>query len=139
MTYVFGNEMTINADRERVWRVWTDLPRFPQWDPREQETRLDGPFAVGSTVWSKQKGSPGGDSTITAIEPGHCWTVESPLPGGKLVIDHVVEPAGEGSVKVAKRYEVHGPLTLLFRLYYGPKVRKALSGTFTALEREASA
>lgn len=28
-----------------VWSVWTDIDRFPAWDPREQHNRLDGPFA----------------------------------------------------------------------------------------------
>ncbi|MBV9170866.1 MAG: SRPBCC family protein [Chloroflexi bacterium] len=136
--YEFGDEMTISGDASVVWEVWTDLARFPAWDPREEETRPKGPFAVGTTVWSKQQGSPGGDSTIVAIDPGRCWTVESSLPGGRLRIDHRVEPVGEGKVEVSKWYQVQGPLTLLFRFYYAPRIRNALRRTFAALEREAA-
>jgi hypothetical protein len=65
------------------------------------------------------------------------WTAESPLPGGKLVIDHELEPL-EGGVIARKRYQVHGPLTIIFRLWYGPRVRRALPASFAALEREAA-
>ncbi len=138
MAYVFGDELVIDAEPDWVWDVWTDLASFPRWDPREERTEPRGPFAVGTTVWSKQRGNPGGESIITAIEPHRRWTAESPLPGGRLVIDHLLEPAGAGRVKVAKRYEVHGPLVVLFRLYCGPRVRRALPETFRALQRESA-
>jgi hypothetical protein len=138
MAYVFGDELVVDGDLDQIWDVWTDLASFPRWDPREERTEPRGPFAVGTTVWSKQRGNPGGESTITGIEPRRRWTAESPLPGGRLVIEHVVEPVGPGRVKVAKHYEAHGPLVALFRLYYGPRVRRALPETFRALQREAA-
>lgn len=117
---------------------WGDPDRFLDWDPRELRTTLNGPFAVGSTIESKQKGNPGGTATITVVEPGKRWTVSSPLPGGALVIDHFVEAASSNRVTVTKRYEVTGPLCLLFRLYYGPKVRRAMPASFAALVTEAA-
>jgi Polyketide cyclase / dehydrase and lipid transport len=136
--YVFGGEQTITGDIAAIWAVWTDMPRFPDWDPREEQTRLDGPFQPGTSGYSKQRGNPGGPFTLAAVEPQRRWTVQSALPGGTLIIDHLVEPAGDGKVRVGKRYEVRGPLIPLFRLWYGPRVRRALGGTFTALEREVA-
>ncbi|MEV0408331.1 hypothetical protein [Actinoallomurus sp. NPDC050550] len=136
--YVFGDEKIISGDSAKVWAVWSEVERFPEWDPREMENRLHGPFAPGTSGYSKQRGNPGGPYTITAVEPGRMWTAESPLPGGKLTIDHGLEPIRDGKIRVWKRYEVRGPLILLFRLYYGRKVRRALAGTFTALEQEAA-
>ena len=136
--YSFEASHVIRGDVETVWAVWADPDGFPEWDPREERTELRGPFAAGSTIDSKQKGNPGGVSTITTVEPGRRWSAESPLPGGQLRIDHVVEPAGDGRVRVGKRYDVTGPLTLLFRLYYGPRVLRALPASFAALEAEAA-
>jgi hypothetical protein len=136
--YVFGDEKLISGDIAAIWSAWTDMERFPQWDPREEETRIDGPFAAGMTGYSKQRGNPGGPFRLTIVEPERRWTVESPLPGGKLVIHHLLEPAGESRVKVGKRYEAYGPLVPLFRFWYGPKVRRALGGSFDALETEAA-
>lgn len=136
--YSFTMSQTVAADPADVWRVWTDPDRFPSWDPRELRTHLSGPFAVGSTIESKQKGNPGGSATICDIAEGRRWAVTTPLPGGQLIIDHLVEPADGNRVTVAKRYDVSGPLSVLFRLYYGPKVRRAMPATFTALEGEAA-
>ncbi len=136
--YSFTSARTISGDIDHVWQAWSDPNRFPDWDPRELRTTLNGPFAVGSTIDSKQKGNPGGTATITAVEAGRRWTVSNPLPGGELVIDHLVEAAGSNRVTVTKRYEVTGPLALLFRLYYGPKVRRAMPASFAALETEAA-
>jgi hypothetical protein len=136
--YQFSSEQEIQGDVERLWAVWTDLPLFPEWDPREEQTRPNGPFAEGTTVWSKQKGNPGGEATIIGIEDSRRWTVESALPGGKLVIDHELEPTDSGRVIARKRYAVHGPLSIVFRLWYGPRVRRALPEPFTALEQEAA-
>ncbi|MFC4913900.1 hypothetical protein [Actinomadura gamaensis] len=136
--YVFGDEKVISGDTATVWAVWCDVERFPDWDPREAENRLDGPFGVGTSGYSKQHGNPGGPYTITAVEPERVWTARSPLPGGELTVHHGMEAAGAGKVRVWKRYEVRGPLGPLFRCYYGPKVRRALAGTFAALEREAA-
>ena len=54
------------------------------------------------------------------------------------MINHVLRQVGPGRVEVRKQYDVHGPLTLLFRLWYGPRVRTSLAGTFSALEAEAA-
>jgi hypothetical protein len=136
--YSFGSEMIISGDVAQVWRTWTDMPAFPAWDPREEETRLDGPFEVGTHGWSKQRGNPGGPFTLAAIEPGRAWSSVSPLPGGKLVVGHFLEQLAGGKIRVGKRYDVYGPLTVLFRLYYRRTVTRSLPETFAALQVEAA-
>ncbi len=135
--YEFGAQQTIHGDREAVWATWTDPDRFPEWDPREIRTSLNGPFAVGSTIDSKQKGNPGGVATITEIQPREKWTAESGLPGGKLVIEHLLSEVSDGEMTVSKRYIASGPLSVLFRFWYGPRVCRALPATFSALEAAA--
>ena len=136
--YSFTARQQVSASPQAVWAVWSHPDRFPDWDPREVRTVLHGPFTAGSTIESKQKGNPGGTATITSVDAGRRWALSSPLPGGALVIDHLLEPAEGGGTVVAKRYDVTGPLSLLFRAWYGPRVRRALPATFAALEAEAS-
>ena len=136
--YSFEVTTIVQADPAALWQAWTDMPRFPQWDPREEETRLDGPFAAGTSGWSKQRGNPGGPFTIARIVEGRRWDVTSPLPGGKLDITHEISPLPDGKVQLRKQYDVHGPLTVLFRLHYARKVRKAMPDSFAALVGEAT-
>ncbi|MFT4232022.1 MAG: SRPBCC family protein [Leucobacter sp.] len=135
--YSFSSTATLEAPIEQVWAVWSDPDSFPRWDPREERTELVGPFAAGSTIRSKQRGIPQAEMTLTEVEPGTRWTLRSPLPGGSLTIDHTLTAQGAERTAIAKRYEVTGPFALLFRLYFGPKVRAAMPETFSALEAEA--
>lgn len=138
MRYELDVTAVIHADAAATWSAWTDIDRFPSWDPREQRNRLDGPFAVGTTGSSKQKGAPGGPYTICRIEPGRSWQATSPLPGGALTIDHRVEDLDGGQVRVSKRYVATGPLALAFRCWFGPAIRRAMPASFTALAAEAA-
>jgi hypothetical protein len=115
------------------------MVRYPEWDPREQALRLDGPFEAGTTGWSKQVGPrPGSPFRLVRVEAPNRWTNESPLPGGRLSIDHLLTDRGDGTVHLTKRYEVHGPMQLAFRLIFAHAIRRDTPGTFTALEAETA-
>ncbi|MGV9823925.1 SRPBCC domain-containing protein [Gordonia sp. NPDC003429] len=134
--YRFLADAIIEAPRDAVWKVWTDVDAFPEWDPREQRAALTGAFAVGSTIDSKQKGNPGGTATITEVSAPARWVASSPLPGGELRIEHDLEERGDATF-VRKTYTVTGLLQVLFRLWWGPRVIAAMPATFDALERRA--
>jgi hypothetical protein len=137
--YTIDCEATITGRLADVWATWTDMVRYPEWDPREQALRLDGPFEAGTTGWSKQVGPrPGSPFRLVRVDPPTGWTNESPLPGGKLVIDHQLSDNGDGTVHLVKRYQVHGPMQLAFRLIFARGIVREAPGTFAALEAETA-
>ena len=135
---LFECEATLEAAAAAVWAVWTDVARWPEWDVSKEIARLDGPFEPGVSGWAKQRGNLGGTFTITAVEAGRRWVSECPVPLGKVVFDHVLEPIAKGRVRVVKRVEVEGgiaPLLLLF----APKMRRDIAESLAALGRVAAA
>ncbi len=136
--HLFDCEATLAAESAAVWAVWTDVARWPQWDVSKEIARLDGPFAPGVSGWAKQRGSLGGSFTITAVEAGRRWVTECPVPWGKVVFDHLLEPAGQGRVRVVKRVEVEGGIAPLVRLF-APKMRRDIAESLAALGRLAAA
>jgi len=135
--YLFECEATFEAEPDAVWRVWTDVARWPEWDVSKEIARLDGPFQPGVCGWAKQRGNLGGSFTITAVEAGRRWVTECPVPLGKVVFDHVLEPVAEGRVRVVKRVGVQGgsaPLILLF----DPRMRREITESLAALQRRLS-
>ena len=136
--YLFECEATFEAEPAAVWAVWTDVARWPQWDVSKEIARLDGPFGPGVSGWAKQRGNLGGSFTITAVETGRRWTSECAVPLGKVVFDHVLEPAGRGCVRVVKRVEVEGGIAPLVRLF-APKMRRDTADSLAALGRLAAA
>jgi hypothetical protein len=132
--YLFECEATFEAEPEAVWKVWTDVGRWPEWDVSKEIARLDGPFEPGVSGWAKQRGSLGGPFTITVVEAGRRWVTECPMPLGKVTFDHVLEPVAGGQVRLVKRVEVQGGLGSLLRLY-APRMRRDITQSLAALER----
>ncbi len=101
--YLFECEATFEAEPAAVWAVWTDVDRWPEWDVSKEIARLDGPLEPGVSGWAKQRGNLGGSFTITEVEAGRRWVTECPMPLGKVVFDHLVEPVAGGRVRVVKK------------------------------------
>jgi hypothetical protein len=132
---MFQCEATFRAEPAAVWKVWTDVPAWPDWDLTKEIARMDGPFVPGATGWAKQRRNLGGPFTITAIEPGRRWVSECPVPLGKVVFDHLIEPADAGSIRVTKSVEVFGGFGPLFRLMFATRMRREITESLEALGR----
>lgn len=134
----FEVSATIPAPAAKVWATWTDLEKYPEWDPREESLILDTPFGNGATGSSKQKGNPGSTFVISDVVPTKGWTTTCPLPGGQLIMHHTLKEAG-GSTTVTRSYRVTGPFQLPFRLFFAGRVKKDLPATFAALAARVAA
>jgi hypothetical protein len=132
--HLFECEATFQAEPDVVWKVWTDVARWPEWDVSKEIARLDGPFELGTSGWAKQRGNLGGAFTITAMEAGRSWVTECPLPLGKVLFGHVVHPLDGGYVRVVKSVDVQGGLAPLLRLI-APKMRRDIAESLLALGR----
>ena len=136
--YLFECEATFEAAPDAVWKVWTDVARWPEWDVSKEIARLDGPFEPGACGWLKQRGNLGGTFIITVVDAGRRWVTECPMPLGKVVFDHLLEPVAGGRVRVVKRVEVQGGFGLMLRLL-APKMSRDIAESLAALERRLSA
>jgi len=132
--YEFECEATFEAEPDAVWKVWTDVASWPEWDVSKEIAQLDGPFEPGACGWARQRGHLGGSFTITTVDPGRRWVTECPVPLGKVVFDHVLQPLAAGRVRVAKRADVHGGSGPLLRLL-APKMRRDTAASLAALQR----
>ena len=100
--YLFECEATFEADPDAVWKAWTDVARWPEWDVSKEIAQLDGPFEPGTRGWAKQRGNLGGAFTITEVDTGRRWVTECPMPLGKVIFDHLLEPVAG---KLARNHE----------------------------------
>jgi uncharacterized protein YndB with AHSA1/START domain len=135
--HVFQCEATFAAEPDAIWKLWTDVARWPEWDASKEIARLDGPFEPGVSGWAKQRGNLGGSFTITTVDAGRRWVTECPVPFGKVVFDHVLEPLAGGRVRVVKRVDVQGGCGPLLRLF-APRMRRDIVESLAALGRQLS-
>lgn len=119
-------EATIQADPLAIWQAWR--PRFQMRPPEEEARNLNlYRLAYGLKV----------PVTLVAVNEMRNWTVEHALPRGKLVIDHWMIPLGDGRVRVGKRYDVSGPMSV-YRLFFARGFRASWPEDLVALERDAN-
>jgi hypothetical protein len=134
---LFECEATFEADQASVWKVWTDVAHWHEWDVSKEIAHLDGPFQPGVSGWAKQRGNLGGSFTITAVEDGRRFVTECPMPLGKVIFDHMLEPLAGGRVRVIKKVEVQGGFGPLLWLL-APRMRRDIAESLAALERRLS-
>ena len=135
--HLFECEATFEADPDAVWKVWTDVAGWPDWDVSKEIARLDGPFQPGTSGWAKQRGNLGGSFTITEVDEGRRWVTECPMPMGKVIFVHRLEPVATGRVRVVKRVDVQGTFGSLLRLL-APKMRRDITESLANLRKLVS-
>jgi len=109
------------ASPAEVWRVWSDVNTWPQWNPDMKESRLDGPLKLGATGMINTR--------VTQYEEGRSFELESTaLPGTKMAIRATIAPSGQGS-RITQGFEPRGLLAPIV----GPMMSGQILKTFNAV------
>lgn len=96
------------ASAADLWRLWSDVATWPDWNGDVTTATIDGPFAAGSTI-AMTLGS--GDViplTLTAVEPGTAFVDEATLDGVTVRTEHSVQVAGQPGCRLVCAVTVTG-------------------------------
>ncbi|HEY3561045.1 MAG TPA: SRPBCC family protein [Kribbella sp.] len=132
----FDHSTTIQAPPERVWEVFSDVERWPDWTPTvDSVERLDeGRIHLGARTRIRQPKLPVAVWEVTELKDGEYFEWVSKGPGVKTTGGHRVVGTPEGTVVTATIIQ-EGLLGVLFgRLYAG--LTKSYIATETAKLKE---
>jgi uncharacterized protein YndB with AHSA1/START domain len=117
------------ASPARVWRIWSDVNTWPEWNPDMKESRLDGPLKVGTTGMINTRSGGKHDVVVTQFEDGHSFELESTaMPGTKMAIRATIAPSGAGT-RISQAFEARGLLAPLV----GPMMSGTILKTFNSV------
>jgi Polyketide cyclase / dehydrase and lipid transport len=105
-TFEYHHPTTAPADA--IWRLWSDVASWPQWDVDLEVVTLDGDFVAGSRGTLKPKGMDVFPFVLTRAEPARGYSDETPLDGAVLRFDHDLVPTDAGTL-IRQRVTVDGP------------------------------
>ena len=126
----------ISGNIEDVWRVATDVKRWPEWDPHEEAGEIYGPFEKGTHAYSKPRGGPGANWTLTEVTINRSWSLINPMRIGTLEVENRYTPLPDGKVMCEKTMQVSGwILKALFKVHFEVETRKDMQATWIALEK----
>lgn len=97
-----------------IWKVWSDVDQWHQWQEDIEFATLAGPFQRGSTFKFRPKGGPTIDIELTQVEPDASFTDLTRFPLARMLDAHELIPR-DGGLEVRTTITVSGPLTFLWR------------------------
>jgi len=114
------------AAPDAVWRLWSDIARWPQWNDGIEKIKIDGPFAAGTTFTMTPPGDEPIRMRLAEITPGELFTDE--MDGGDFIVRtvHRLEPAPRGRTRIIYRTEISGPAAD----HVGPQLGPAITADF---------
>ena len=134
----FEHSTEIAASAATVWRLTTDVERWPALFPTVTSVQRETPgeLAIGSTAMIKQPGQRATRWTVTAIEPDRRFEWEASVYGVRTVARHLIEPTATGATNTLV-LELSGRGAGLMGRLVGRKLRKVLGAENDGFRRAA--
>ena len=120
----YEKSLTVAADPARVWKVLSDIERWPERITTYQEVRRldDGDLRVGSRAHVKQKGLAAGEWEVSELVEDTTFTWASRQPGVRIVGRHTVSTDADGRTsRLTLVLEQSGWLSGVVTMVAGPQ------------------
>jgi hypothetical protein len=135
----YGTSVDSKASPDRVWKIWSDMSTWGEWNPNVSTMDWTGGFASGTTGVMNTRAGQHHKMTLVDVNPGRSFALEtSVVPGTRFRFNCRIEPAGSGS-KVGQWVEVKGPLGPIMGGMLGPQVSKEFGTLLKNLSDRAEA
>jgi uncharacterized protein YndB with AHSA1/START domain len=130
------SSLDTKASPTEVWRVWSDVNTWPQWNPDMKESRLDGPLKLGATGMINTRSGGKHDVVVTHYEDGRSFELESTaLPGTKMAIRATITPSAGGS-RITQGFEPRGLLAPIVGPMMGGQILKTFNEVLGGLKQK---
>jgi uncharacterized protein YndB with AHSA1/START domain len=122
---------------EQVWRLWADVPGWPEWNGDIERIELDGSFTLGGRILMTPIGQEAIELRIAeAVEPVS-FVDEADLGDVVVRTTHRVERVGDERSRVTYRMEISGPAADTLGPELGPAISADFPETLAALVARA--
>lgn len=139
MAREYGTSVETTASPDKVWRIWSDMSTWGQWNPNVTSMDWTGGFVSGSTgVMNTPSGQHHKMQLVDVNPPQSFALLTSVVPGTRFRFNCRVEPVG-GKSRVSQTVEVGGPLGPILHGMLGPQVSKEFGTLLANLARKAEA
>ena len=128
--------METSAAPAVVWRVWSDVNSWPQWNPDMKASRLDGPMKLGMTGNIDTRSGGKHDVVVTHYDEGRSFELESTaLPATKMGIRATIAASGSGS-RITQGFEPRGLLAPIVGPMMGGAILKTFNSVLAGLKKK---
>ena len=98
---------------DKIWRVWTDVNRWTEWQDDIESAKLEGPFIKGAIIHLRPKGGPNVKVELLGVEPLVNFTDLTRFPLAEMTVDHDLVRYGD-ELEIRTSIKVTGALAFLW-------------------------
>ena len=132
----FSHTASTTAAPEKIWRVWTDVPNWKQWDKGLKEAILNGEFKKGTKGKLVPDKGPRSTFIISELDPGVSYTFKTRIPFGWLIVQRTLE-VKDGITHFTHDVEFTGPFKKLLGKKLGKNYRAMLPEVMQTIQQLA--
>jgi uncharacterized protein YndB with AHSA1/START domain len=121
-----AHSIETSAAPEAIWRLWADVPRWPEWNADLARAELEGEFRAGSTIRMTSNDGDSVELRIAAAVEQELFVDEADLGSVTVRTTHRVEPLDADRRRIVYRMEITGPEADTV----GPELGPQISGDF---------
>jgi uncharacterized protein YndB with AHSA1/START domain len=137
MAREYGTSVETTASPDRVWRIWSDMTTWSQWNPNVTSMDWTGGFASGTSGVMNTPSGQHHKMQLVDVQPGRSFAlVTAVVPGTRFRFNCRVEPSN-GKTRVSQTVEVGGPLSPVLGGVLGPQVSKDFGTLLANLAKKA--
>src|SRR5262245_25464614 len=94
------------ASPESIWKLWSDVATWAEWNADIERTEISGPFAAGSMVAMTAAGQDTVELRLSVVSEPELFVDEADLGGVLIRTVHRIDPLDEGRSRVTYRMEI---------------------------------
>ena len=133
--YEYSVETT--AAPEALWRHWSDMASWPQWNDGIETIDVAGPFEAGTAFTMTPPGEEPIRMRLIEIKPGESFTDEMDAGDFAVRTEHRLEPAAGGLTRIVYRTEITGEAADHLGPQLGPQITADFPEVLAALAKRA--
>jgi hypothetical protein len=107
-----------SASPSQIWPLYSQVAQWKVWDHAIEDSTLEGEFVTGSVGTLTPTGGQRLPFTLTEVQLERVFVTDTPLPGAKVIFNHVLEPV-QGGTRITHQIEIVGPEAARFAAIFG--------------------
>lgn len=126
------------ATPEAIWRLWSDVESWPDWNDDIERIAISGPFAVGSTISMTPIGQDMVELRLAEVVEPDLFVDEADLGDVVVRTIHRIDPVEGDHRRVTYRMEITGPAADRLGPEVGPEISSDFPETLSGLVERAT-
>ncbi len=133
----YGTSVESTASPDKVWKIWSDMSTWGEWNPNVSTMDWEGGFQSGTTGVMKPRAGQPHKMKLLDVVPGRSFALEtSVVPLTTFRFNCRIGSEG-GKTTVGQWVEVKGPLGSVLGGMMGPQVSKEFGTLLSNLAKRA--